>query len=65
MPLPFGIKAPSRGTLIFTGLVGSIGGSYFGSKYYSQQSRQALCDKVSWLADRPCGVHVSLFTMAF
>ncbi|SAM00800.1 hypothetical protein [Absidia glauca] len=57
MPLPFGFKAPSRGTLIFTGIVGSIGGSYFGSKYYSQQSRQALCDKVSWLADRPCGVH--------
>ncbi|ORZ21697.1 mitochondrial import inner membrane translocase subunit Tim54 [Absidia repens] len=57
MPLPFGIKAPSRGTVIFTSIVGTIGGSYFGSKYYAQQSRQALCDKVSWLADRPCGVH--------
>ncbi|KAI8092516.1 mitochondrial import inner membrane translocase subunit Tim54 [Halteromyces radiatus] len=57
MSLPFGIKKPSRGTVIFTGIIGTLGGSYYASKYYAQQSRQALCDKVSWLANRPCGVH--------
>ncbi|KAI8062678.1 mitochondrial import inner membrane translocase subunit Tim54 [Gongronella butleri] len=57
MALPFGLKAPSRGTVIFTSIVGSLSGGFFASKYYAQQSEKAMCDRVAFLADRPCGVH--------
>lgn len=56
--LPFGIKAPSRGTLIFGSIVASISGVVYASNHYTTQARQNLFDKVSFLADRPLGVHV-------
>ncbi|CAO3614328.1 unnamed protein product [Cunninghamella blakesleeana] len=57
MSLPFGLKAPSRGTVIFTSIVGTIGGGYYASSYYVENSRKSLNNRVSWLADCPCGVH--------
>lgn len=56
--LPFGIKAPSRGTLIFGSIVAGISGVVYASNHYSKESRQRLFDRVSWMADRPLGVHV-------
>ncbi|KAJ2956563.1 hypothetical protein NQZ79_g7596 [Umbelopsis isabellina] len=55
--LPFGIKAPSRGTIIFGSVVAGISGVVYASNYYTTQARQRLFDKVSFLADRPLGVH--------
>ncbi|CAO3638616.1 unnamed protein product [Cunninghamella echinulata] len=57
MSLPFGLKAPSRGTVIFASIVSTLGGGYYASSYYVENSRQALNNRVSWLADCPCGVH--------
>ncbi|ORX58958.1 hypothetical protein DM01DRAFT_1333560 [Hesseltinella vesiculosa] len=57
MALPFGLKAPSRGTVIFTSIVGTISGGFFAKQHYANQSEKALCDRVAFLADRPCGVH--------
>ncbi|KAI9288937.1 mitochondrial import inner membrane translocase subunit Tim54 [Umbelopsis sp. AD052] len=54
--LPFGLKAPSRGTVIFGSIVFGISGIVYGSNYYSKQSHQRLYDRVTWLADRPLGV---------
>ncbi|KAI8583642.1 hypothetical protein K450DRAFT_222110 [Umbelopsis ramanniana AG] len=56
--LPFGLKAPSRGTLIFSSIVIGISGVVYGSNYYSKQSHQRLYDRVTWLADRPLGVRM-------
>ncbi|KAG2174226.1 hypothetical protein INT43_004247 [Umbelopsis isabellina] len=55
--LPFGIKAPSRGTLIFGSIVAGISGVVYASNHYKTQARQNLFDKVTFLADRPLGVH--------
>ncbi|GAB5590434.1 mitochondrial import inner membrane translocase subunit tim54 [Umbelopsis nana] len=55
--LPFGIKAPSRGTVIFGSIVAGISGVVYASNHYSKESRQRLFDRVSWMADRPLGVH--------
>ncbi|KAL0081122.1 mitochondrial import inner membrane translocase subunit Tim54 [Phycomyces blakesleeanus] len=57
MPLPFGIKAPSKGTVIFGSIVAAIGGTVYTSNHYATESRKRLCDQVSWLAERPCDVH--------
>ncbi|KAI9016500.1 mitochondrial import inner membrane translocase subunit Tim54 [Phycomyces nitens] len=57
MSLPFGIKAPSKGTVIFGSIVAAIGGTVYTSNHYSTESRKRLCDQVSWLAERPCDVH--------
>jgi hypothetical protein len=56
--LPFGIKAPSRGTVIFGSVVAGISGVVYASNYYVSQARQSLFDRVTFLADRPLGVHV-------
>ncbi|KAI8148894.1 mitochondrial import inner membrane translocase subunit Tim54 [Fennellomyces sp. T-0311] len=55
--LPFGLKAPSKGTVIFFSVLSVISGTAYGSIQYANQARKAHCDKVSFLADRPCGVH--------
>ncbi|KAI8359129.1 inner membrane protein import complex subunit Tim54-domain-containing protein [Choanephora cucurbitarum] len=57
MSLPFGFKAPSRGTLIFSGLAGAISGLVYTSNKHSEESRTKLAQRVSFLADRPCGVN--------
>jgi hypothetical protein len=56
--LPFGIKAPSKGTVIFGSIVAGISGVVYASNHYANQSQQRLFDRVTWLADRPLGVHV-------
>jgi import inner membrane translocase subunit TIM54 len=63
MPLPFGLKAPSKGTLIFSGVAGAISGIIYTSNKNAEESRKRLAQRVSFLADRPCGVHVK--TRAF
>ncbi|OBZ85809.1 Mitochondrial import inner membrane translocase subunit TIM54 [Choanephora cucurbitarum] len=57
MSLPFGFKTPSRGTLIFSGLAGAISGLVYTSNKHSEESRTKLAQRVSFLADRPCGVN--------
>lgn len=59
MPLPFGLKAPSKGTLIFSGVAGAISGIVYTSNKNAEDARRRLAQRVSFLADRPCGVHVS------
>lgn len=61
MPLPFGLKAPSKGTLIFSGVAGAISGIVYTSNKNAEDARRRLAQRVSFLADRPCGVHVSFF----
>ena len=56
--LPFGLKAPSKGTVIFCSVLGTISGTIYTSTEFAKNARKAHCDKVSFLADRPCGVHV-------
>ncbi|KAI7891360.1 mitochondrial import inner membrane translocase subunit Tim54 [Mucor mucedo] len=46
--MPFGLKVPSKNTLIFSGVAGGIA---------AQDARARLAQRVSFLADRPCGVH--------
>ncbi|KAI7859064.1 mitochondrial import inner membrane translocase subunit Tim54 [Circinella umbellata] len=55
--LPFGLKAPSKGTVIFCSVLGTISGTIYASTEFVKSARKAHCDKVSFLADRPCGVH--------
>ncbi|KAI9275484.1 mitochondrial import inner membrane translocase subunit Tim54 [Phascolomyces articulosus] len=55
--LPFGMKAPSKGTVIFCSVVGAISGTIYTSTEYAKNARKVHCDRVSFLADRPCGVH--------
>ncbi|KAI9479518.1 mitochondrial import inner membrane translocase subunit Tim54 [Zychaea mexicana] len=55
--LPFGMKAPSKGTVIFCSVLSAISGTVYASSESTKKARQAHCDKVSFLADRPCGVH--------
>ncbi|ORY98119.1 mitochondrial import inner membrane translocase subunit Tim54 [Syncephalastrum racemosum] len=67
--LPFGLKAPSKGTVIFASIASGIAGTIYASKYHVNEARKAHCDKVSFLANRPCGVHemprkVAVFLMA-
>ncbi|KAF7724470.1 mitochondrial import inner membrane translocase subunit tim54 [Apophysomyces ossiformis] len=57
MRLPFGLKPPSRGTVIFAGVAATVSGTIYASNHYATQSRQKLYNKVSWLAEKPCGVH--------
>ncbi|KAF1798484.1 mitochondrial import inner membrane translocase subunit Tim54 [Mucor lusitanicus] len=57
MPLPFGLKAPSKGTLIFSGVAGAISGIVYTSNKNAEDARRRLAQRVSFLADRPCGVH--------
>ncbi|KAI9278128.1 mitochondrial import inner membrane translocase subunit Tim54 [Sporodiniella umbellata] len=57
MPMPFGLKMPSRGTLIFSGVAGALSGSIYTSNKKAAESRSALAQRVQYLADRPCGVH--------
>lgn len=61
MPLPFGLKVPSKNTLIFSGIAGAISGTIYSSNKYAEESRNRLKQRVSFLAERPCGVHVSFF----
>lgn len=58
MPLPFGLKAPSKGTLIFSGVAGALSGIIYTSSKRAEESRNKLAQRVKFLADRPCGVHV-------
>ncbi|CEP14201.1 hypothetical protein [Parasitella parasitica] len=57
MPLPFGLKAPSKGTLIFSSVAGAISGIIYTSNKNAEDARQRLTQSVSFLADRPCDVH--------
>ncbi|KAI7899568.1 mitochondrial import inner membrane translocase subunit Tim54 [Cokeromyces recurvatus] len=57
MPLPFGLKMPSKGTLIFSGIAGAISGIVYVSNKNADEARKRIAQKVSFLADRPCGVH--------
>ncbi|GAA5809866.1 hypothetical protein MFLAVUS_003281 [Mucor flavus] len=57
MPLPFGLKVPSKNTLIFSGIAGAISGTIYSSNKYAEESRNRLIQRVSFLAERPCGVH--------
>ncbi|KAI8390330.1 inner membrane protein import complex subunit Tim54-domain-containing protein [Blakeslea trispora] len=57
MSLPFGFKAPSKGTLIFSGLAGAVSGLVYTSKKHSEESRNKLAQRVSFLAERPCDVN--------
>ncbi|KAG1141746.1 hypothetical protein G6F37_008409 [Rhizopus arrhizus] len=57
MSLPFGLKAPSRGTLIFSGIAGALSGIIYTSNQNAEKSRRALAQRVQHLAERPCGVH--------
>jgi import inner membrane translocase subunit TIM54 len=59
MPLPFGLKAPSKGTLIFSAVAGAVSGTIYTSNKHAEESRKRLAQQVSFLAERPCGVHVS------
>lgn len=59
MPLPFGLKAPSKGTLIFSGIAGAVSGIIYTSSKHAEESRKRLTQQVAFLAERPCGVHVS------
>jgi import inner membrane translocase subunit TIM54 len=61
MKLPFGLKAPSKGTLIFSGVAGGISGLIYTSNKHAEESRRKLVQQVSFLAERPCGVLVSLY----
>lgn len=63
--LPFGLKAPSKGTVIFVSIVSAITGTAYASKYYADEARKAHCNKVSFLADRPCGVHVCMPSLSY
>ncbi|KAI8973040.1 mitochondrial import inner membrane translocase subunit Tim54 [Pilobolus umbonatus] len=56
MPLPFGLKTPSRGTLIFAGIAGGVSGLLYTSNAHAEQSRKRLASRVSFLAEKPCGV---------
>lgn len=58
MSLPFGLKAPSRGTLIFSGIAGALSGIIYTSNQNAEKSRRTLAQRVQHLAERPCGVHV-------
>lgn len=58
MPLPFGLKAPSKGTLIFSGIAGALSGIIYTSNKNAEESRRKVAQRVAHLADRPCGVHV-------
>ncbi|KAI7891463.1 mitochondrial import inner membrane translocase subunit Tim54 [Mucor mucedo] len=55
--MPFGLKVPSKNTLIFSGVAGGIAGLVYSSNKYAQDARTRLSQRVSFLADRPCGVH--------
>ncbi|KAG2193289.1 hypothetical protein INT47_008650 [Mucor saturninus] len=55
--MPFGLKVPSKNTLIFSGVAGGIAGLVYSSNKYAQDARTRLAQRVSFLADRPCGVH--------
>ncbi|RCH77860.1 mitochondrial import inner membrane translocase subunit tim54, partial [Rhizopus stolonifer] len=57
MSLPFGLKAPSKGTLIFSGVAGAISGLIYTSNKHAEESRKRLTQRVSFLAERPCGIH--------
>ncbi|KAI8637572.1 mitochondrial import inner membrane translocase subunit Tim54 [Parasitella parasitica] len=57
MPLPFGLKAPSKGTLIFSSVAGAISGIIYTSNKNAEDARVRLVQRVSFLADRPCDVH--------
>ncbi|CAO3667910.1 unnamed protein product [Rhizopus stolonifer] len=56
MSLPFGLKAPSKGTLIFSGIAGALSGTIYTSNN-ATELRKNLTQRVQHLADRPCGVH--------
>jgi hypothetical protein len=60
MSLPFGLKAPSKGTLIFSGVAGAISGIIYTSNKNAEESRKRLAQRVSFLADKPCGVLVTI-----
>ncbi|KAG2191451.1 hypothetical protein INT47_012748, partial [Mucor saturninus] len=55
--MPFGLKVPSKNTLIFSGVAGGLAGLVYSSNKYAQDARTRLAQRVSFLADRPCGVH--------
>ncbi|KAI7873135.1 mitochondrial import inner membrane translocase subunit Tim54 [Mucor mucedo] len=55
--MPFGLKVPSKNTLIFSGVAGGIAGLVYSSNKYAQDARTRFSQRVSFLADRPCGVH--------
>ncbi|KAG2199997.1 hypothetical protein INT47_000347 [Mucor saturninus] len=55
--MPFGLKVPSKNTLIFSGVAGGIASLVYSSNKYAQDVRTRLAQRVSFLADRPCGVH--------
>ncbi|KAI7873148.1 mitochondrial import inner membrane translocase subunit Tim54, partial [Mucor mucedo] len=55
--MPFGLKVPFKNTLIFSGVAGGIAGFVYSSNKYAQDARTRLAQRVSFLADRPCGVH--------
>lgn len=59
--MPFGLKVPSKNTLIFSGVAGGIAGLIYTSNKNAQDTRNKLAQRVSFLADRPCGVHVNFF----
>ncbi|KAG2192217.1 hypothetical protein INT47_006585, partial [Mucor saturninus] len=55
--MPFGLKVPSKNTLISSGVAGGFAGLVYSSNKYAQDARTRLAQRVSFLADRPCGVH--------
>ncbi|KAG2193287.1 hypothetical protein INT47_008648 [Mucor saturninus] len=55
--MPFGLKVPSKNTLIFRGVAGGFAGLVYSSNKYAQDARTRLAQRVSFLADRLCGVH--------
>ncbi|KAI8987695.1 mitochondrial import inner membrane translocase subunit Tim54 [Mycotypha africana] len=57
MKLPFGLKKPSKGTVIFSGIAGAVSGIVYVSNKKAEEARKINASKVSFLADRPCGVH--------
>ncbi|KAI9487569.1 MAG: mitochondrial import inner membrane translocase subunit Tim54 [Benjaminiella poitrasii] len=57
MPLPFGLKAPSKGTVIFSGIAGAISGIIYVSNKNTEEAKKRIAQRVSFLAEKPCGVH--------
>ncbi|KAI9311369.1 mitochondrial import inner membrane translocase subunit Tim54 [Dichotomocladium elegans] len=55
--LPFGLKAPSKGTVIFCSVASAVAGTVFASKHYANEARQLQCERVAFLGRRTCAVN--------
>ncbi|KAG2211234.1 hypothetical protein INT47_006354 [Mucor saturninus] len=53
--MPFGLKVPSKNTLIFSGVAGGIAGLVYSSNKYAQDARTRLAQRISFFANRPFG----------